>query len=83
MIHVIYSSGCFPKCVKCIIACIWRSFPFLDVWSMINWITVWRHDGIGHIWWREAYMWWMVSLAWTYVECTWGVGYVCGHKTVM
>ena len=40
MIHVIYSSGCFPKCVKCIIACIWRSFPFLGVWSMINWITV-------------------------------------------
>jgi len=25
----------------------------------------------------------MVSLAWTYVEYTWGVGYVCGHKSDM
>jgi len=26
MIHVIYSSRCFPECVKCIIACVWAGF---------------------------------------------------------
>jgi len=38
---------------------------FLDVWHLIDWITMLKHEVCEYAWVKMIYKWWMMSLAWS------------------